>query len=362
MATLSSLPAEMVENVARYLDASDLLSFRQSCRHACYGSENTFLERFFSTRRHIDTHYSLKALIEISEHRYLLKRLKRVEIYAGLRLKVLPGDPEDAERAQMRTPNFDTRLESMSWFRKEHLSVVDAAANDIWPEPERASLDDFYSLSRRQQQQTFHPMYEFMATVLRNLQRHNIVVELFARSLPLKKWIAESGDDVNCGVAPFGFHDVVRKELGYYGRQLASSRFTMQCTRGGPALLLLSAALASVSYPVQSFGLGGVHDLKRNEAYDHIAFAFAPMRTWPESILEKLVSLSLARTTTMLPRAPTEFTSQLCALTALHLDRGIHNRTRIRQPRAEGVDSGRPLKMLECQKALDGFTASDWSI
>lgn len=68
MRTLTHLPTEIIGLVAAELDPGNLFNFRWVCRKINYKSSFYFAERFFHTRYHMLSRYSLENLVQVSNH------------------------------------------------------------------------------------------------------------------------------------------------------------------------------------------------------------------------------------------------------------------------------------------------------
>ncbi|KAK4547867.1 hypothetical protein LTR36_010586 [Oleoguttula mirabilis] len=77
---LIDLPPELVMRVSSLLTTSELGNLRSSCHHIEAVLFNSFAKEFFTKRQFMLEHVSLQALVDISRHPTLSKRLKEVII------------------------------------------------------------------------------------------------------------------------------------------------------------------------------------------------------------------------------------------------------------------------------------------
>lgn len=77
-ATLSTLPAEMLDRIFRLVDYSDLVNLRCVNKYICAVANRPFAICSFSTRRHVVTEDSLKALLAISAHEIFGAHIKNI--------------------------------------------------------------------------------------------------------------------------------------------------------------------------------------------------------------------------------------------------------------------------------------------
>ncbi|KAG9531192.1 hypothetical protein KCU93_g2000, partial [Aureobasidium melanogenum] len=77
-ATLSTLPVEMLDKICRLVDYPDLVNLRCVNKYICAVANKPFAIRSFSTRRHVVTEHSLKALLAISAHETFGAHIKKI--------------------------------------------------------------------------------------------------------------------------------------------------------------------------------------------------------------------------------------------------------------------------------------------
>ncbi|KAG9597933.1 hypothetical protein KCU77_g6464, partial [Aureobasidium melanogenum] len=77
-ATLSTLPVEMLDRILRLVDYSHLVNLRCVNKYICAVANKPFAIRSFSTRRHVVTEHSLKALLAISAHETSGAHIKKI--------------------------------------------------------------------------------------------------------------------------------------------------------------------------------------------------------------------------------------------------------------------------------------------
>ncbi|KAF2146662.1 uncharacterized protein K452DRAFT_282837 [Aplosporella prunicola CBS 121167] len=65
---LPDLPVELINDIVRRIDPTSFFSLRLVCRELTAKSFDTFSERYFRTREHFISDYSLDALVDISRH------------------------------------------------------------------------------------------------------------------------------------------------------------------------------------------------------------------------------------------------------------------------------------------------------
>jgi hypothetical protein len=86
-----SLPIELVSRVTSYLSTPDFCNFRSSCSEIEKKTFDDFANALFTTKQFMLTHTSLQALIDISQHKALGSRLKKLII--GTNVIPSPRDP-----------------------------------------------------------------------------------------------------------------------------------------------------------------------------------------------------------------------------------------------------------------------------
>lgn len=134
MARLTSLPHELLDNVAKLLD-SDLLSFRLVCRQLNQGAFDRFGKKFFSRKVvYIYIRRSLDVLQGIARHDKLRDYLKPVEL-AG-RFLTYDSDeatPEDIRARQdaTRYPHFQPEKFVQYWQGQQWLKTCGYSAGKI---------------------------------------------------------------------------------------------------------------------------------------------------------------------------------------------------------------------------------------
>lgn len=77
-ATLLTIPTEMQKAIADVTDDQGLLALRLVNKELHAAVDDSFLERFFTTRRHIMTLHGLSALVEITMRPHLIRKLKEI--------------------------------------------------------------------------------------------------------------------------------------------------------------------------------------------------------------------------------------------------------------------------------------------
>ena len=77
---LLQLPPELVEAIAAATDSHEILSIRLTSREMSRHMDKIFLERYFTTRRHLVTRESFQTLINISKDKRLRSKLKTIEL------------------------------------------------------------------------------------------------------------------------------------------------------------------------------------------------------------------------------------------------------------------------------------------
>lgn len=80
MASLLTLPLELLVSISSYLPTSDLASLRLTCKQAEKSLYEWFSQEFFTKKQFMLTHSSLQALIDISKHVSFSKKLTHVII------------------------------------------------------------------------------------------------------------------------------------------------------------------------------------------------------------------------------------------------------------------------------------------
>ncbi|KAF2849086.1 hypothetical protein T440DRAFT_469520 [Plenodomus tracheiphilus IPT5] len=80
MATLLTMPLELLVAVSTHISTSDLASLRLTCKQVEKSLYEWFSEEFFTKKQFMLTHPSLQALIDISKHVGFSKKLKHVII------------------------------------------------------------------------------------------------------------------------------------------------------------------------------------------------------------------------------------------------------------------------------------------
>jgi hypothetical protein len=80
MASIRGLSEEVICNIAAHICDSDLASFRLVSRQSNQCADDTFIAAFFQERTHLDTNFSLNALLSIAQHPALRRRLRYVTI------------------------------------------------------------------------------------------------------------------------------------------------------------------------------------------------------------------------------------------------------------------------------------------
>ncbi len=84
MASILSIPLELLVSISSYLPTSDLAALRQTCKHVETSLYEWFSAEFFTKKQFMLTQPSLQALINISKHASLSKKLKHVIIATNL--------------------------------------------------------------------------------------------------------------------------------------------------------------------------------------------------------------------------------------------------------------------------------------
>lgn len=77
-ATLLTIPAEMQKAIADVTDNQGLLALRLTNKELHAAVDDSFLERFFTIRRHAMTLHGLSALVEITMRPHLIRKLKEI--------------------------------------------------------------------------------------------------------------------------------------------------------------------------------------------------------------------------------------------------------------------------------------------
>ncbi|KAG5218781.1 F-box domain-containing protein [Trichophyton interdigitale] len=77
---LPNLPIELMEIIAKELDSNDLFNFRLVARAINTKVRYHFMKKYFSIRRHMMNTHSLQTLCKISEHPYLRRAVRTLEI------------------------------------------------------------------------------------------------------------------------------------------------------------------------------------------------------------------------------------------------------------------------------------------
>jgi hypothetical protein len=80
MATLLSLPLELIIYISSFIATPDLASLRLTCKQTEKSLYEWFVEEFFAKKQFMLTQPSLQTLVDISKHVSLSKRLKHVII------------------------------------------------------------------------------------------------------------------------------------------------------------------------------------------------------------------------------------------------------------------------------------------
>lgn len=76
---MTTMPVELLTNIAEHIDIIDLLALRLTCKEVAAATESTFVQTFFVVRRHLLAHYSVQILVEISRNLNLRRRLTEIE-------------------------------------------------------------------------------------------------------------------------------------------------------------------------------------------------------------------------------------------------------------------------------------------
>lgn len=77
---LLQLPPELLEAIATATDGDQLLFLRLTCREMCRIVDKVFINRYFTTRRHLVTKESFQTLIDISKNPRLRRKLKTIDL------------------------------------------------------------------------------------------------------------------------------------------------------------------------------------------------------------------------------------------------------------------------------------------
>ena len=80
MASILTIPLELLVSISSHLPTSDLAAFRLTCQHVEKSLYNWFSGEFFTKKQFMITQPSLQTLIDISKHASLSKKLKHVII------------------------------------------------------------------------------------------------------------------------------------------------------------------------------------------------------------------------------------------------------------------------------------------
>jgi hypothetical protein len=80
MASLLSLPLELIIYISSFIATPDLASLRLTCKQTEKSLYEWFVEEFFAKKQFMLTQPSLQTLVDISKHVSLSKRLKHVII------------------------------------------------------------------------------------------------------------------------------------------------------------------------------------------------------------------------------------------------------------------------------------------
>ena len=80
MASLLTIPLELLVTVSEYLPTEDLGSLRLACKQTEKSLYEWFSKEFFFKKQFMLTHKSLQALIDISKHVSLSKKLSHIII------------------------------------------------------------------------------------------------------------------------------------------------------------------------------------------------------------------------------------------------------------------------------------------
>ena len=168
---LTGLPAEMVSAITFCLSLSsrDLLALRLVSRFVCACSEDAFLQRFFVNRRHLDTPYGLEALVRISEHPVLRKKLQSIEIRT-----VAP---------QYRNARVPSSLQHGGPFQgpcDEDL-CVQSQENGGMPNQDRGWSVSYWPNYQENRDRMRDPCLDLLVAALRNLAEAGIFISLSSR-------------------------------------------------------------------------------------------------------------------------------------------------------------------------------------
>ncbi|KAF7188573.1 hypothetical protein HII31_10235 [Pseudocercospora fuligena] len=79
-ATLTSVPTELLQDIASRIPRHDLLHLRKVNREVAAKVDDVFVERFFTSRRHLVTKYSLEKLAEMTAVPRLNRKMKKLEL------------------------------------------------------------------------------------------------------------------------------------------------------------------------------------------------------------------------------------------------------------------------------------------
>lgn len=106
MASLLTLPLELLVAVSSYLPTSDLASLRLACKQTEKSLYEWFSQEFFTKKQFMLTHASLQTFIDISKHVSLSKKLTHV-IIATNAFDVAPRRFRDEDAAVRYTEEFE---------------------------------------------------------------------------------------------------------------------------------------------------------------------------------------------------------------------------------------------------------------
>lgn len=77
---MDKLPEELLDEISRYVEPTDLLALRQVSRAISSATDKRFLDTFFTSRVHLYTLHGVQALADIAKEPRLIRRIQRVTL------------------------------------------------------------------------------------------------------------------------------------------------------------------------------------------------------------------------------------------------------------------------------------------
>ncbi|KAK6064943.1 F-box domain-containing protein [Seiridium cupressi] len=143
---LLTMPLEILQQIARHLTTPEYGNLRLTCRHLEASVFNAFSREFFLKKQFMITHFSLQALVDISNSR-LADGLRHIVIgVERLSQRILPGNhqPDHVKRIKYREEYIDHHALLASGHDIEMMAQAFANLKNL----EIVEIRDFRSVSR----------------------------------------------------------------------------------------------------------------------------------------------------------------------------------------------------------------------